>query len=146
MIALNGVIGGGASCRLRVRLYVEASCANIAAVQEMLYFPPAGDEGAPEATVFCTPGLRLPGRPNGRAVTVDFAHALTRVCGTDFVGESKRAGLRMWSKLAWERGAAAARCRRARRVGQVAAGAGRCLLGRPGNRQVDTRVRTMGPR
>lgn len=132
MIALNGVIGGGTSCRLRVRLYVEPSCANIAAVQEMLYFPTAGDEGAPEATVFCTPGLRLPGRPNGRAVTVDFAHALTRVCGTDFVGESKRAGLRMWSKLAWERGglplhAAVVRDGRA-------GGGGRegVLVGRPG--------------
>ena len=132
MIALNGAIGGGASCRLRVRLYVESSCANIAAVQEMLYFPPDGDEDAPEATVFCTPGLRLPGPRHGRAVTVDFEQAVTRVCGTDFVGEAKRAGLRMWSKLAWERGGLPVHAAVVR--GSRAGGGGRMavLVGRPG--------------
>ena len=104
MIALDGVIGGEAGCRLRLRLYVERSRANIAAVQELLYFAPAGDGEEAEATVVCTPGLRVPGYPHGRAVTVDLDRSVTRVCGSDFAGEPKRAGLRMWSKRAWERG------------------------------------------
>jgi ATP-dependent phosphoenolpyruvate carboxykinase len=37
-------------------------------------------------------------------VTVDLGGSVTRVCGTDFCGEPKRAGLRMWSKQAWDLG------------------------------------------
>ena len=59
---------------------------------------------ARRATVICTPGLRVPDYPDGQVVTVDLEGSVTRICGTDFCGETKRAGLRMWSKRAWDLG------------------------------------------
>lgn len=103
MIALDGAIGAGPACSVPVRMYIERRWAALAAVQQLLYFEPAVGR-APCATVIWTPGLRVPGYRDGRVVTVDLEGSVTRICGTDFFGEAKRAGLRMWSKRAWEQG------------------------------------------
>jgi ATP-dependent phosphoenolpyruvate carboxykinase len=106
MITVDGAIGAGPMCRLPVRLHVEEQWAAIAAVQKLLYFGLSGSgRQRPGGTVVCTPGLRMPDYPEGRVVTVDLGGSVTRVCGTDFCGEPKRAGLRMWSKQAWDLGA-----------------------------------------
>ena len=119
------------SCRLRVRLYVEPRARTSRRSRRCSTSRPPTREDA-EATVVCTPGLRLPGYRNGRAVTIDLDRTVTRVFGSDFVGEPKRAGLRMWSKRAWERGglplhAAVSAAGRVPGAGRMA-----LLVGRPG--------------
>jgi phosphoenolpyruvate carboxykinase (ATP) len=105
MVVVDGFIGDDPDFRTPARLYVEASNANIAGMQRQLYFDP--DDGAghdPELTVIYTPNLAVPGYPDERAITVDLDRGVTRVCNSDYFGESKKGGLRMWNKLVYDRG------------------------------------------
>ena len=66
-------------------------------MQQKLYFPSAtiGDE--PEVHVIYTPNLEAPGYPDDRVIAVDLEHGVTRVLNSDYFGESKKGGLRMWN-------------------------------------------------
>src|SRR6266581_4203238 len=56
MVQIDGYIGGSPDFRVPARLYIERRNANIAAMQQQLYFE--GDEDAePELTVVYTPNL-----------------------------------------------------------------------------------------
>ena len=79
---------------------MERAHAHIAAVWDLLSYP----ESRPHARIVCTPGLRIGGYPDGRVIAVDLEEGVTRICGTDFPGEAKRAGLRAWGLRAWEQG------------------------------------------
>ncbi|HEX5630188.1 MAG TPA: phosphoenolpyruvate carboxykinase (ATP) [Acidimicrobiia bacterium] len=103
MIALDGYIGDHPTARMRTRLVVEASNANLAAMQQLLYFP-ADDDAEPELTVFYTPNLGAPGFPDDRAILVDLDNGVTRVFNADYFGESKMGGLRMWDAAMYRRG------------------------------------------
>jgi phosphoenolpyruvate carboxykinase (ATP) len=105
MIVLDGYVGNDPDFRTAARLYVEESNANIAGMQAQLYFP-AGDRDGfePELTVIYTPNLAVEGYPNDRVITVDLDKGVTRVCNSDYFGESKKGGLRMWNKLVYDRG------------------------------------------
>ena len=103
LVAVEGFIGHGGPHRVTARLLVERGYANLAAMQRHLYFQPeAGREhsGAPELTVACTPGLRLPGFPGlgGTVVAVWPEEGLTRIVGSDLFGEAKKAGIRLWAE------------------------------------------------
>jgi phosphoenolpyruvate carboxykinase (ATP) len=105
MITIDGYIGDDPDFRTPVRLYIEESNANIAGMQSQLYFPADGDASfEPELTVIYTPNLAVPGYPNERVISVDLARGITRVCNSDYFGESKKGGLRMWNKLVYDRG------------------------------------------
>lgn len=105
MVQVDGYIGVDAEFRIPARLYVEAANANIAAMQRQLYFPAEADEGfEPELTVIYTPNLRAEGYPDDRLITVDLEQGVTRVFNSDYFGESKKGGLRMWNKLVYDRG------------------------------------------
>src|ERR671926_441829 len=105
MIVLDGYIGDDPEFRTPARLYIEESNANIAGMQKQLYFSVDDPDGfEPELTVIYTPNLAVEGYPNDRVITVNLEHGVTRVCNSDYFGESKKGGLRMWNKLVYDRG------------------------------------------
>jgi phosphoenolpyruvate carboxykinase (ATP) len=103
MIVVDGYIGSDPEMRVAARLYIEAANANIAGMQQQLYFAPDG-EVEPELTVIYTPNLKADGFPDDRLIAVDLEQGVTRVLNSDYFGESKKGGLRMWNKLVYDRG------------------------------------------
>src|SRR5690348_17594701 len=105
MVQIDGYIGNDPEFRTPARLYIEAANANIAGMQQQLYFSAAdGEEPEPELTVIYTPNLKAPGFPDDRLISVDLEQGVTRVFNSDYFGESKKGGLRMWNKLVYDRG------------------------------------------
>ena len=105
MIVVDGFIGDDPEFRTAARLYIEESNANVAGMQRQLYFDVDDpDSFEPELTVIYTPNLAVEGYPNDRVIAVDCERGVTRVCNSDYFGESKKGGLRMWNKLVYDRG------------------------------------------
>ena len=104
MVVVDGYIGNDPEFRTATRLYVEAANANIAGMQQQQYFGPPEDEFEPELTVIYTPNLNAEGFPDDRLIMVDLEQGVTRVFNSDYFGESKKGGLRMWNKLVYDRG------------------------------------------
>jgi len=105
MVIVDGYIGNDPEFRVPARLYVEAANANIAAMQQQLYFERSADgDVEPELTVIYTPNLKAEGFADDRLILVDLEQGVTRVLNSDYFGESKKGGLRMWNKLVYERG------------------------------------------
>ena len=104
MVQVDGYIGNDPEQRVPARLYIEAANANIAGMQDQLYFPRNGEEIEPELTVIYTPNLEADGYPDDRLIAVDLEQGVTRVLNSDYFGESKKGGLRMWNKLVYDRG------------------------------------------
>ena len=73
-------------------------------MQQQLYFGPPEDDFEPELTVIYTPNLKADGFPDDRLIMVDLEQGVTRVFNSDYFGESKKGGLRMWNKLVYDRG------------------------------------------
>jgi phosphoenolpyruvate carboxykinase (ATP) len=96
MILLEGNIGPATDLQVGTRLYIERAHANIAGMQEHLYFPPR-DEHDAEFTVIYTPRLSDASMPNGALIIIDLDAYVTRVFGSDYFGESKMGSLRMWN-------------------------------------------------
>jgi phosphoenolpyruvate carboxykinase (ATP) len=107
MVVVDGYIGNDPQRRVRARLFIEAAFANVAGMQRWLYFDNEGQGGAnwdPELTVIDTPSLEARGYPDNRLIAVDLEKGITRVFNSDYFGESKKGGLRMWSKLTFDQG------------------------------------------
>ena len=106
MLAVDGWIGNDPRERVPARLFVDAANANIAGMQRWLYFDavPAGAGFEPRLTVIDTPNLRVSGYPDDMVIAVDLEAGVTRVMNSDYFGESKKGGLRMWNALVHERG------------------------------------------
>ena len=104
MVVVDGYIGNDPEFRVAARLYIEAANANIAGMQQQLYFSPEEEELEPELTVIYTPNLKAEGYPDDRLIMVDLEQGVTRVINSDYFGESKKGGLRMWNKLVYDRG------------------------------------------
>src|SRR5262249_15755733 len=51
-----------------------------------------------------TPNLAMPGYPSDRLIAVDLEEGITRVFNSDYFGESKKGGLRMWNQIVYDRG------------------------------------------
>jgi phosphoenolpyruvate carboxykinase (ATP) len=108
MVVVDGYIGSDPQFRTRARLVMEAANANVAGMQKQLYYP-AGDDydpatWEPDTTVIYTPNLPAPGYPNDRVIAVDLNASVTRVLNSDYFGESKKGGLRMWNNIVYNRG------------------------------------------
>jgi ATP-dependent phosphoenolpyruvate carboxykinase len=89
MICVDGYIGNDPAYRTSARLWMERAYANIAAMQNLLYYPLEGNEGddwEPELTVVYTPSVIAEGYPNGRCITVDLEAGITRVMNSDYFG------------------------------------------------------------
>src|SRR5438045_3696768 len=104
MVQIDGYIGNDPEFRTAARLYIEAANANIAGMQQQLYFGPPEEDFEPELTVVYTPNLKAEGFPDDRLIMVDLEQGVTRVFNSDYFGESKKGGLRMWNKLVFDRG------------------------------------------
>ena len=106
MLVIDGYLGNDPEQRSRVRLYIEEANANIAGMQQQLYFPPdAGpDDWDPELSLIYPPTLPMPGYPDDRLIAVDLEAGVTRIMNSDYFGESKKGGLRMWNALVYQRG------------------------------------------
>src|SRR5918992_346391 len=103
VIVVDGYIGNVDAFRTPARLTVERANANIAGMQQKLYYPRA-DSGDPEVQVIYTPNLPAPGYPDDRVIAVDLENGITRVLNSDYFGESKKGGLRMWNTIVYDRG------------------------------------------
>ncbi len=103
VVVVDGYIGNDPNFRTKARLTMEKANANIAGMQQKLYFPrDDGDE--PEVHVIYTPNLPAPGYPDERLIAVDLENGVTRVLSSDYFGESKKGGLRMWNAKVYDLG------------------------------------------
>lgn len=105
MVSVDGFIGSDPEFRTRARLVIERAHANIAGMQRQLYYE-GGRVSHDEAdtTVIYTPRLPMPGYPDDRLIAVDVKAGVTRVFNSDYFGESKKGGLRMWNEIVFQRG------------------------------------------
>jgi phosphoenolpyruvate carboxykinase (ATP) len=108
MVVVDGYIGSDPEFRTRARLIMEAANANVAGMQKQLYYPVDEDYDpatwVADTTVIYTPNLQAPGYPNDRLIAVDLRDNVTRVLNSDYFGESKKGGLRMWNNIVYNRG------------------------------------------
>jgi phosphoenolpyruvate carboxykinase (ATP) len=105
MVVIDGYIGNNPEFRTPARLFIEVANANIAGMQQQLYFSAGeGGEIEPELTVIYTPNLKAEGYPDDRLIAVDLDQGVTRIFNSDYFGESKKGGLRMWNKLVYDNG------------------------------------------
>ena len=98
IVRVDGYIGNHPETRVRATLWMTLEGANVAAMQQILYFPPEPAELAswePEFQVIYTPGCPAEGQDKNRAILVDLDRYVTRILGSDYFGESKKGGLRM---------------------------------------------------
>src|SRR5262245_49296301 len=107
MIGIEGYIGNDPEFRVPARLVIERANANVAAMQQHLYYP-LTDKDSREfearLTVIYTPNLPMAGYPSDRLIAVDLEEGITRVFNSDYFGESKKGGLRMWNQIVYDRG------------------------------------------
>ena len=105
MIVVDGFIGNDPNRRVPARLFIEAANANIAGMQDVLYFHDGQQDGfEPELVIIYTPNLPVEGYQDDRLIAVNLDLSVTRVFHSDYFGESKKGGLRMWNKLVYDRG------------------------------------------
>ncbi|MEA2646925.1 MAG: phosphoenolpyruvate carboxykinase [Chloroflexota bacterium] len=106
MLVIDGFIGNDKDFQTPARLIIEKHNANVAGMQKILYYEAedAGEGFEPELTVIYTPNLAVMGYPKERVIACDLEKGITRVFNSDYFGESKKGGLRMWNKLVYDRG------------------------------------------
>ena len=108
LLEVRGFIGVGPRAVPVQWLYTPEG-ANIAAMQEILAFPPEAVLADPSTfaarfRIVYTPDLRLDDMPGGQAIIVDLANWRTHIIGPDYFGESKKAALRMLNALSFAEG------------------------------------------
>jgi phosphoenolpyruvate carboxykinase (ATP) len=102
LVVIDGFIGNDPDFRTPARLSIEKAAANIAGMQQKLFYD--HQSGDPQVHVIYTPNLSAPGYPDDRCIAVDLENGVTRVLGSDYFGESKKGGLRMWNTIVYNRG------------------------------------------
>jgi phosphoenolpyruvate carboxykinase (ATP) len=103
VVVIDGFIGNDPEMRTAARLTIEKANANIAGMQQKLYFE-RNDGAEPEVQVIYTPNLAAPGYTDDRLIAVDLENGVTRVLNSDYFGESKKGGLRMWNDIVYGKG------------------------------------------
>jgi phosphoenolpyruvate carboxykinase (ATP) len=107
-VVVDGHLGHAGRSRSSARLVVELANANVAAMQRELYVDasdlPPGAALAPAITVIDTPNLAVPGVPGGRLVAVWPEEGITRIAGTDYFDDAKKAAVRLWGARVWRAG------------------------------------------
>jgi len=107
MIVIDGYIGNDPEFRVKARLICEKSIANIAAMQKTMYYPLESYENEgyePEVTIIYTPNLEAKGYADDRLIASCVDCNVTRIFNSDYFGESKKSGLRMWNKMVYDHG------------------------------------------
>jgi phosphoenolpyruvate carboxykinase (ATP) len=107
MIRLDGWIGSDPERRVGVTLWISKEGANVAGMQQVMYFPVTEAERRdfrPRFEIVYTPGLSVEGFDRGRCILVDVDKYVTRIMGSDYFGESKKGGLRMLNAKVYREG------------------------------------------
>jgi phosphoenolpyruvate carboxykinase (ATP) len=106
VVVVDGFVGHAEPHRLSARLVVERAWASHAAMQRHMYYDPVADGRAlrPDAVTICTPGLAAPGWPDERVVAIWLEEGVTRVLGSDYFGEAKKAPVRLWCQRVHDAG------------------------------------------
>ncbi len=105
MIVINGYIGYDQEVRVPAQLMVQKEYANVAAMQKCLYFEPEDRNNfKPLFKIIMTPDLEIDGYNDKRVIAVYLDTYTTRVINSDYFGESKKGGLRMWNKYIYDKG------------------------------------------
>src|ERR1044072_6693036 len=107
MIIVDGFIGNAPDFPVPARLIIERSNANIAGMQQHLYYSATEDELAsfePTLTINYMPNLTMKDYQADRLIAVDLDNGITRVFNSDYFGESKKGALRMWNQIVYDRG------------------------------------------
>jgi len=102
-IRIDGSIGISPQIQANASLLIEKSYPNIAAMQKQLYFQ-SKEDFKPDFKIVYTPNMPAVDWPDNRCILIDLQNYTTRIAGTDYFGESKKAGLRMWNKWVFDRG------------------------------------------
>ncbi|MGH8941165.1 MAG: phosphoenolpyruvate carboxykinase (ATP), partial [Actinomycetes bacterium] len=99
-VVVDGFLGAPGPLRTATRVVTEAGTAWLAGMHRHLLFDPvaADPSFAPQLTVVSTPTLQVAGAPDGAMIAVWPDEGVTRVLGTDFFGETKKAATRMWAE------------------------------------------------
>jgi len=98
LIRIDGWLGCDPETRVAITLWMTKEGANVAGMQQVMYFPVTAEERPyfrPQFEVLYTPAFSMDGYDKGRMILVDVDNYVTRVMGTDYFGESKKGGLRM---------------------------------------------------
>jgi phosphoenolpyruvate carboxykinase (ATP) len=107
VVRVDGYIGNHPDTRVKATLWMTVEGANVAAMQQILYFPADPSELAnwqPEFNVIYTPGCPAEGQDKNRIILVDIDNYVTRILGSDYFGESKKGGLRMLNAKVFREG------------------------------------------
>ena len=105
MITVYGYIGLDNDVKVPSQLIIQEEYANVAAMQKSLYFEIEDSEKfQPLFTVIMTPDLEIDGYNDNKVIAVYLDKWTTRVLNSDYFGESKKGGLRMWNKFIYEKG------------------------------------------
>jgi len=105
MVAINGYIGLNEEIKVPSQLIIQKEYANVAAMQKSLYFEAKDEKNfTPLFKIIMTPDLEIDGYTNNRVIAVYLDKWTTRVLNSDYFGESKKGGLRMWNKFVYEKG------------------------------------------
>ncbi len=105
MIVINGYIGYDPEVRVPSQLIIQKEYANVAAMQKTLYFEPEDKQNfKPLFKIIMTPDLKIDGYNDNRVIAVYLDSYTTRVINSDYFGESKKGGLRMWNKYIYDKG------------------------------------------
>jgi len=107
LVRVDGYIGNHPVSRVKATLWMTVEGANVAAMQQILYFPadPSELQGwQPQFQVIYTPGCPAEGQDKNRIILVDLERHVTRILGSDYFGESKKGGLRMLNAKVYEEG------------------------------------------
>ncbi len=103
MVVVDGYIGNDEDFRTPARLTIERANANIAGMQQKLYYPREGGRPGGPGHLHAEPARSRATRTTA-IIAVDLENIVTRVLGSDYFGESKKGGLRMWNKIVYDRG------------------------------------------
>ncbi len=105
MIKIYGYIGLDNDVKVPSQLIIQEEYANVAAMQKSLYFEIEDSERfQPLFTIIMTPDLGIDGYNDNKVIAVYLDKWTTRVINSDYFGESKKGGLRMWNKFIYEKG------------------------------------------
>ena len=86
LVVIDGYIGNDPEMRTAARLSIEAANANVAGMQQKLYFERT-DSAEPDVHVIYTPNLAAAGYPDDRLIAVDLENGVTRVLHSDYFGQ-----------------------------------------------------------
>src|SRR5439155_10508587 len=93
MLVIDGYIGNVEGFKTPARLTIEKANANIAGMQQKLYYD--GPRVEPDVQEIYTPNLSAPGCSDDPCIVVTLDEGITCVIGSDYFRESKKGGLRM---------------------------------------------------